>query len=41
MPAKKVVFDNQNSLNQGCFACLLQASATPPESVPDYDDWFG
>jgi hypothetical protein len=21
--------------------CLLQASATPPEQVPDYDDWLG
>lgn len=22
-------------------ACLLQASATPPEQVPDYDDLLG
>jgi hypothetical protein len=21
--------------------CLLQASATPPNEIPDYDDWFG
>ena len=21
--------------------CLLQASQTPPNEIPDYDDWFG
>ena len=21
--------------------CLLQASGTPPNEIPDYDDWFG
>ena len=21
--------------------CLLQASSTPPEEIPDYDDWLG
>ena len=21
--------------------CLLQASGTPPNEVPDYDDWLG
>ncbi len=20
--------------------CLLQASSTPPEEIPDYDDWM-
>ena len=21
--------------------CLLQASGTPPNEIPDYDDWLG
>ena len=21
--------------------CLLQTSQTPPNEIPDYDDWFG
>ena len=21
--------------------CLLQKSQTPPNEIPDYDDWFG
>ena len=21
-------------------ACLLQASSTPPNEIPDYDDWL-